>query len=322
MARYLVTGAAGFIGCSIVRELLRQGHEVRGLDNLSTGKRENVADLHGQFDFRVGDLRDFDTVQKACAGIEYVLHQAALASVPRSVEAPKASNESNIDGTLNLLIGARDAGVRRFIFASSSSVYGESESLPKREDMMPDPISPYAVTKLAGEMYLKCFYRVYGLETVALRYFNVFGPRQDANSQYSGVLARFISQMLEGERPTILGDGLQSRDFNYIDNTVEANLKAAAAPASKVAGRVFNVATGTRVTLSETYATLQKLTGYVEPPQYGPERAGDIKHSLADISLAREAFGYDPKVGFEQGMRRTVEWYASMKGARAGSASQ
>lgn len=317
MARYLVTGAAGFIGCSLVRELLKQGHDVVGFDNLSTGKRENLAEIESQFDFRIGDLRDTKAVRDACDGVEVVLHQAAVASVPRSVGDPVGSNDSNVTGTLNLLLAARDAGVRRFVFASSSSVYGESETLPKREDMMPEPISPYAVTKLAGEMYLKCFYRVYGLETVALRYFNVFGPWQDANSQYSGVLARFITQMLKRERPSIFGDGTQSRDFNYIENTVQANLKAAAAPASAVAGRVFNIATGTRVSLNETYAILQKLTGYGEPPLYGSERKGDIKHSLADVSLAEQAFGYDPKVGFEEGMRRTVEWYGSGLVARA-----
>jgi nucleoside-diphosphate-sugar epimerase len=322
MARFLVTGAAGFIGCSLVRELLQQGHEVRGFDNLSTGKRENVADIKGHFDFIVADLLDVDAVRRACAGVEYILHQAALASVPRSVENPVASNESNVTGTLNLLIAARDAGVRRVVYASSSSVYGESETLPKHEDMMPDPISPYAVTKLTGEMYLKCFYRVYGLETVALRYFNVFGPRQDANSQYSGVLARFITQMLKGDQPTIFGDGTQSRDFNYVDNTVQANLKAALAPADAVAGGVFNVATGSRVTLNETYATLQKLIGYAEPPLYGPERKGDIKHSLADISLARKTFGYDPKIGFEEGMRRTVDWYRNSMASRAGLAGR
>lgn len=311
MAKFLVTGAAGFIGCSLVRELLRQGHEVRGFDNLSTGKRENVAEIEKDFDFRVGDLLDMAAVRKACSGMEYVLHQAAVASVPRSVENPVGSNDSNVSGTLNLLIAARDSGVRRVVFASSSSVYGESATLPKHEEMMPEPISPYAVTKLAGEMYLKCFYRVYGLETVSLRYFNVFGPRQDANSQYSGVLAKFIMQMLRGEQPQMFGDGTQSRDFNYIDNTVQANLKAATAPASVVAGRAFNIATGTRITLNDTYSVLQKLTGYGESPKYGPERAGDIKHSLADISKAKQAFGYDPTVNFEEGMRRTVEWYRS-----------
>jgi nucleoside-diphosphate-sugar epimerase len=311
MARYLVTGAAGFIGCSLVRELLQQGHEVRGLDNLSTGKRENVADVKGDFDLRIADVRDISAVRDACKNMEYVLHQAAVASVPRSVEDPAASNDANVTGTLNVLIAARDASVGRVVYASSSSIYGDSETMPKRENMIPDPISPYAVSKMAGEMYMKSCYRVYGLETVSLRYFNVFGPRQDANSQYSGVLARFIMQMLKGERPRIFGDGTQSRDFNYIDNTVQANLKACTAPASAVSGRVFNVATGTRVTLNETYELLRKLTGYAEPPLYGPERTGDIKHSLADVSLAQQAFGYDPKVNFEDGLRRTVEWYRS-----------
>lgn len=309
MAQYLVTGAAGFIGSSLVRALLQRGEKVRGLDNLSTGHNENIADLKDRLEFRVGDVLDKPILQEMCTGVDYVLHQAAVASVPKSVEDPARCNNANVTGTLNILLAARDAGVKRVVYASSSSLYGESPTLPKREDMLPDPISPYAVSKIAGEMYMKSFYRVYGLETVSLRYFNVFGPRQDASSQYSGVLAKFITMMLTGERPHIFGDGEQSRDFNYIDNTVQANLLACAAPAAQVAGMAFNVATGTRVSLNETYRILQKLTGYAQEPVYSDERRGDIRHSLADIDLARTRLGYDPKVSFEEGLRNTVEWY-------------
>lgn len=309
MAQYLVTGAAGFIGSSLVRALVERGESVRGIDNLSTGHLENIADLKNRFEFHVGDVLDRAMLHDMCSGVDFVLHQAAVASVPRSVEDPVSCHESNVTGTLNVLLAARDAGARRVVYASSSSLYGESPTLPKREDMLPEPISPYAVSKIAGEMYMKSFYRVYGLETVSLRYFNVFGPRQDASSQYSGVLAKFITMMLTGERPHIFGDGGQSRDFNYIDNTVQANLLACTAPASQVAGMAFNVATGTRITLNETYRILQKLTGYDQDPIYGEARRGDIRHSLADIELARKSFGYEPKVGVEEGLRNTVEWY-------------
>jgi UDP-glucose 4-epimerase len=309
MAQYLVTGAAGFVGSSLVRALVERGESVRGIDNLSTGHLENIADLKNRFEFRVGDVLDRAMLHDMCSGVDFVLHQAAVASVPRSVEDPVSCHESNVTGTLNVLLAARDAGVRRVVYASSSSLYGESSTLPKREDMLPEPISPYAVSKIAGEMYMKSFSRVYGLETVSLRYFNVFGPRQDASSQYSGVLAKFITMMLTGERPHIFGDGGQSRDFNYIDNTVQANLLACTAPASQVAGMAFNVATGTRITLNETYRILQKLTGYDQGPIYGEGRRGDIRHSLADIELARKSFGYEPKVGVEEGLRSTVEWY-------------
>jgi UDP-glucose 4-epimerase len=308
MALYLVTGVAGFIGSSLARVLLQRGLQVRGVDNLSTGKRENLAGL-SPLDFRQADLLDPSALADACRGVDYVLHEAAVASVPRSVKDPAQSNASNVDGTLNLLVAARDAGVKRVVFAGSSSVYGESRTLPKREDMPADPISPYAVTKLAGELYMTSFYRVYGLETVTLRYFNVFGPHQDAGSMYSGVLAKFISQMLAGEQPSIFGDGEQSRDFTYVDNVVEANLLACKAPSEQVAGRVFNTATGRRISLNRTYAVLQKLTGYSGQPAYRPERTGDIKHSLADISLAARHLDYRPHVEFEEGLRRTVEWY-------------
>ena len=248
-------------------------------------------------------------MHKACAGVDFVLHQAAIPSVPKSVLDPLASNRANLDGTVNVLVAARDAKVKRVVFAASSSVYGETPTLPKRESMTPDPISPYAVAKLASEHYLISFYRCYQLETVALRYFNIFGPRQDPSSPYSGVLAKFITQMLRGEQPAIYGDGEQSRDFTYIDNAVEANLLACKAPAAQAAGQVFNVATGRRVSLNETFKLLQSLTSYSGQPKYGPERGGDIKHSLADISKAEAALGYKPKVDFEEGLRRTVEWY-------------
>lgn len=309
MAQYLVTGAAGFIGSSLVRALVERGDTVRGIDNLSTGHLENISDLRDRFEFRVGDVLDRSILNEMCSGVDFVLHQAAVASVPRSVEDPISCHDANVTGTLNVLLAARDAGVKRVVYASSSSLYGESPSLPKREDMLPEPISPYAVSKIAGEMYMKSFCRVYGLETVSLRYFNVFGPRQDASSQYSGVLAKFITLMLTGERPQIFGDGGQSRDFNYIDNTIQANLLACVAPAALVAGMAFNIATGSRITLNETYRILQKLTGYDEDPIYGEERRGDIRHSLADIELAQKCLGYEPKVGVEEGLRNTVEWY-------------
>jgi UDP-glucose 4-epimerase len=309
MAKYLVTGAAGFIGSSLVRALLDRGDEVRGIDNLATGRRENLSEVLKQMDFRQVDILDLDATRQACAGMDYVLHQAAIPSVPKSVLDPLGSNRANADGTLNVLVAARDARVKRVVYAASSSAYGDTPTLPKREAMNPDPISPYAVAKLTGEYYMISFYRCYGLETVSLRYFNIFGPRQDPSSQYSGVLAKFSLQMLRGEQPTIFGDGEQSRDFNYIDNAVSANLLACSAPAAECAGRTFNVATGRRSTLNETFELLKPLTGYTGSVKYGPERGGDIKHSLADITLAQKHLGYKPLVNFEEGLRRTVEWY-------------
>jgi len=311
MARFLITGIAGFIGSALARELLRRGEQVRGVDNFSTGKRENLAEILGQIDFREGDILDLAAMKQACGGVDYVLHQAAIPSVPKSVLDPIGSNRANVDGTVNVLVAARDANVKRVIYAASSSAYGDTPTLPKHERMSPDPISPYAVAKLAGERYMISFYRCYGLETVALRYFNIFGPRQDPSSPYSGVLAKFITLMLRGEQPTIFGDGEQSRDFTYVDNAVEANLLACKAPVESVGGKVFNVATGRRVTLNETFKLLQTLTSYKGAPAYGPERSGDIKHSLADIAAAVQHLGYKPKVNFEDGLRRTVEWYRS-----------
>ena len=309
MSVYLVTGAAGFIGRSIAKRLLDDGRTVRGVDNFSTGKRENLEGL-GKIELFEGDICDTSMMEKACRGVDVVFHEAAIASVPRSVEDPVSTNEANVTGTLSVLQAARKAGVRRVVYAGSSSAYGDSPSLPKREDMLLDPISPYAVSKVAGEYYMRSFSAVYGLETVTLRYFNVFGPYQDPSSQYSGVLARFIPMMLRGEAPTIHGDGEQSRDFTYIENVVNGNLAAAAAPAAKVSGAVFNIATGTRITLNETIAVLREITGYTGSVHYGPERTGDVKHSLADISAAQAALKYEPTVAFRDGLRQTVEWYA------------
>src|SRR5882762_1567389 len=261
MAKYLVTGAAGFIGSSLVRALLERGDEVRGIDNFATGRRENLSELLSGIDFREADILDLDAMHKACAGVDFVLHQAAIPSVPKSVLDPLGSNRANVDGTVNVLVAARDARVKRVVYAASSSAYGDTPTLPKHEAMKPDPISPYAVAKLASEQYMISFYRCYQLQTVCLRYFNVFGPRQDPSSPYSGVLAKFITLMLRGEQPTIFGDGEQSRDFTYIDNAVDANLLACEAPASEAAGQVFNIATGRRVTLNEMFSALQKLTG-------------------------------------------------------------
>jgi nucleoside-diphosphate-sugar epimerase len=309
MATYLVTGAAGFIGSALVRSLLQNGERVRAIDNFKTGKRENLADLYGSIEFFEADLNEQERLTEICRGVDVIFHEAAIPSVPKSVADPVTSHRANVDGTLNLLLAARESGVGRVIYAASSSAYGDTPTLPKREEMKPNPISPYAVQKLCGEMYALAFHRVYGLETAALRYFNVFGPRQDATSQYSGVLSKFITCMLEGRAPTIFGDGSQSRDFTYVDNVVRANLLAAGADAGKIAGRTFNIATGMRFSLNQVYEILKLVTGFRGEPNYDGARIGDVKHSLADISAAREAFGYEPAVGFKEGLRRTVAWY-------------
>src|SRR5579872_3911883 len=316
MSLTLITGIGGFIGSSIARALLARGEQVRGVDNFSTGNRENIAEIFDRIDFRECDILDLDAMRSACGGVDFVLHQAAIPSVPKSVLDPLGSNRANVDGTVNVLVAARDAKVKRVVYAASSSAYGDTPTLPKHEEMRPDPISPYAVAKLASEQYMISFYRCYGLATVCLRYFHIFGPRQDPSSPYSGVLAKFITQMLRGEQPTIFGDGAQSRDFTYIDNAVEANLLACKAPATKVAGLVFNVATGRRVDLNETFKLLQPLTSYQGQPKYAAERSGDVKHSLADISKAAAGLGYTPTVDFEEGLRRTVEWYKSGVGSQ------
>ena len=315
MGKFLVTGAAGFIGSAIVRALIERGEKVRGLDDFSTGKRENIAGLESGLDFREASLLDPAALASACQGIDCVFHEAALPSVPKSVADPKLTNSVNVEGTLNLLLAARQAGVKRVIYAASSSAYGESAVLPKREDMPPRPISPYAVQKLTGEHYMHAFSSVYGLETVSLRYFNIFGPRQDAESQYSAVLAKFIAKMLQGQSPTIFGDGEQTRDFTFVDNAVKANLLAAEASAADVSGKVFNIATGTRFSLNQTYALLKGIIGFSGEPKYGPARTGDVKHSLADIGLARKFLQYSPDVSFEEGLRRTVEWYKQLGAA-------
>jgi len=305
---YLVTGAAGFIGRSIAAALLARGESVRGVDSFITGKRANLVGLEAM-EFVEGDLADPAVCARACAGIEIVFHEAALASVPRSVADPVSTNRNCVDATLNILVAAKEAGVRRLVYAGSSSVYGDTPTLPKHEEMLPHPITPYAVAKLAGEHYLSAFTRVYGIETATLRYFNVFGPHQDPTSHYSGVLAIFCRKMLAGEQPTIYGDGEQSRDFTYIENVVAANLLAASAPAEKVSGRMMNLATGAAITLNQTFELLCGLTGYRGKPVYAEPRSGDIRHSLADIRLARELLGYEPSVDFAEGLRRTVEWY-------------
>jgi UDP-glucose 4-epimerase len=320
MAKYLVTGIAGFIGSAIARELLKQGHQVRGIDNLSTGKWENIAEIAHAVDFRHADILDIRALDNACAGIDYIFHEAAIPSVPKSILDPVASHNANVTGTLNVLMAARAAKVRRVLYASSSSLYGNTPTLPKQEAMRPEPISPYAVSKLAGEHYMICFTRAYSLETVSLRYFNVFGPRQDPTSPYSGVLSVFCARMLAGKQTTIFGDGEQSRDFTFVDNVVRANLLASQAPAETVAGRAFNVGCSRAVTLNQVYALMQVFTGTTVPPLYAPPRNGDIKHSLADISEAKRCFGYSPHVSFEEGLGRTVVWYREQRALKSAPA--
>lgn len=305
--RFLVTGGAGFIGSNIVEELLQRGEQVRVLDNFSTGKRENLAAFQEHIELVEGDLRDLATVRRAVAGMDYVLHQAAIPSVPRSVDDPLENDLVNVVGTLNLLVAARDAGVKRVVFASSCAVYGDDPILPKREDMLPQPKSPYAASKLAREHYCRAFSEVYGLETVALRYFNVFGPRQDPASDYAAVIPLFVTRLLRGQAPTIHGDGLQSRDFVYVANVVQANWLAATTPG--IAGRVFNIAYGKRCTLLDLSDILNDILGTRIAPLHDDPRPGDVRHSQADISAAQRALGYRVVVDFAEGLRRTVEWY-------------
>lgn len=309
MALYLVTGGAGFIGSHIVDELVRREQHVRVLDNFTTGKRENLASVLDRIELVEGDIRDLGTVRNAMQGVDYVLHQAALPSVPRSIADPLASHEVNATGTLNVLIAARDLSVRRVVYASSSSVYGNSPTLPKHEGMPTHPLSPYAVAKLAGEEYCRAFFQVYKVSTVALRYFNVFGPRQDPTSQYSAVIPRFIVAMLQGQAPTIYGDGQQSRDFTYVANVVQANLLAC--QEDSTSGQVFNAALGRRISLLDLMASLNKVLGTAIEPQFQAARAGDVKHSQADVSKFRQAIGFNDVLGLEEGLRRTVEWYAT-----------
>jgi nucleoside-diphosphate-sugar epimerase len=305
--KVLVTGGGGFIGSNLVDRLLHDGYTVCVLDNFATGRRENLEASLGEVELIEGDLQSYERVHNAIRGCELVFHEGALPSVPRSIQDPLTSNAVNITGTLNVLLAARDAGVRRVVYASSSSVYGANEELPKREDHHPVPIAPYAVSKLAGEGHCRSFWRVYGLETVALRYFNVFGPRQDPTSQYSAVIPMFITAFLDDQRPTIYGDGEQSRDFTYIENVVEATLLAARADG--VAGETFNVASGERISLNTLIAELRELTGKEIEPIYADPRPGDVRHSLADVSKAREALGYEPAVNAREGLRRVFSWY-------------
>jgi len=307
--RYLVTGGAGFIGSNIVDELVRRGQDVVVLDDLSSGKEENLAAIRGKVALHIGTIADLAAVQSACAGIDYVIHLAARTSVPRSVANPLETNRVNIDGTLNVLVAARDAKVRRLVFAASSSAYGETPQLPKTESMLASPISPYGVTKLAGELYAQVFGRAYALENVSLRYFNVFGPRQDPSSQYSGVLSRFMLAVIRGESPVIFGDGEQSRDFTYVANVVDVTLRGCEVPGAS--GMVMNGGTGARITLNQVIKLLEKITGKKISAEYAPPRVGDIKDSQADISLARKVLGYLPNVNFEEGLKLTWDWYAS-----------
>ena len=307
MAVYVVTGGGGFIGSHIIENLVRQRNTVKVIDNFSTGKRENIDAFKNDVEIIDADLAETKNLAQFLKGADYVIHQAAIPSVPKSILDPLKSHNANVNGTLNLLLACRDAGVKRFVYASSSSLYGDSPTLPKHESMMPNPLSPYGAQKLFAEMYCQVFTKAYGLETVSLRYFNVFGPRQDSTSQYSGVLALFIPAVLQGRRPTIYGDGLQSRDFTYVQNVVEANLLACKVPG--VAGQVFNVACGDRITVNSMLHQINKIVGVDISPIYSEPRSGDIKHSQADITRAREHLGYEPKVSFEEGLRATVEWY-------------
>jgi nucleoside-diphosphate-sugar epimerase len=317
MPSYLVTGGAGFIGSHLAEELRRRGDRVRVVDSFITGKPRNLAHL-SNVELIEGDLADLAIAHAAVAGIDYVLHQAAIPSVPRSVDDPITSNRANIDATLNVLVAARDAGVKRVVYAGSSSAYGDTPTLPKHEDMPTKPLSPYALQKLVGEQYMSMFTALYGLETVTIRYFNVFGPRQDPSSPYSGVISVFTRALLENRAPTIYGDGEQTRDFTYVANVVDGVLRACGAP---VSGLVVNVATGSRISLNKLFRALRELIGpTVNPtvnPCYGPARAGDVRDSQADISRARQLLGYEPIVSFEEGLRRTVEWYRSDNAAAA-----
>ena len=308
----VVTGGAGFIGSHIASALSAGGARVRVLDDLSTGHRENLDEIGGDIDFIQGSVADEKVLAKALEGAEVVFHEAAIPSVPRSVLEPAQTHLASVDGTFSLLLAARDQKVRRVVYAASSSAYGDQPTLPKSEQMAPDPLSPYAVAKLVGEYYCQVFTRVYGLETVSLRYFNVFGPRQDPGSQYSGVVSRFISCLLGNERPVIYGDGEQSRDFTYIENVVAANLSAASATGA--VGKVINVANGARITLNELLAELKELTGKQDvTAEYLPARVGDVRHSLADITLARNLLNYESKVDLREGLQRTLDWWKTSR---------
>jgi nucleoside-diphosphate-sugar epimerase len=319
MSLFLVTGGAGFIGSSIASELLRRGERVRILDDLSTGREENLRHVGPQAEVIRGSILDMETLRKAVQGTDYVLHQAALPSVQRSIEEPLEVDRVNVGGTLNVLVAARDARVKRVVYAASSSAYGDTPTLPKHEEMVPHPMSPYAASKLAGEAYITAFMASYGFEAVGLRYFNVFGPRQDPNSHYAAVIPRFVTRLLEGQAPIIYGDGTQSRDFCFIENVIDANLLACTA--SGVGGRVFNIAGGQRHDLLDLCRLIGKILGTDVAPRFEAPRAGDVKHSLADITRAQKSLGFQVKVSFEEGLRRTVAWYREQAGHAQGAAA-
>jgi UDP-glucose 4-epimerase len=308
MTLSIVTGGCGFIGSNLSLELAARGHDVLAIDNLLTGRTENIAAGQKGVKVAIGDIRDLAFLKREFSGADNVFHQAALPSVPRSVADPAASNDNNVNGTLNVLIAARDCGIKRVVFASSSSVYGDTPTLPKREDMMPNPLSPYAVSKLSGEYYCKVFHKIYGLETVILRYFNVFGPRQDPTSHYAAVIPKFITSMMKGAPPVIFGDGLQTRDFTFVQNVVEANILASTAPKKAVAESI-NIACSERITLNALVEKLNRILKKDISPTYAKERPGDIKHSYADIAKAKELLGYSPKYTFQQGIKKTAEWF-------------
>lgn len=314
MAKWVITGGAGFIGSHLVEELLNRGEEVKVIDNFIAGKKENLnfnGEYKGNLEIIEGDIRDFKLLREVFKGVDFVLHQAALRSVPKSYHNPEEYNEVNVGGTLNVLLAARDCGVKRVVYASSSSIYGEREELPERESDLPNPISIYAVTKLNGEYYCRVFNKLYGLETVILRYFNVFGPRQSLENQYAVVVPKFIISMLKGEQPPIYGDGYQSRDFTYISNVVKANLLAV--EVKEAAGKVFNIANGESHTVKELFDFVKEYLKVDIQPKYEEPRPGDVRHTLADISLAKEVLGYEPEIGFEDGLIRTIEWFKENK---------
>jgi nucleoside-diphosphate-sugar epimerase len=307
MERFLVTGGAGFIGSNICKKLVSQGCFVRVVDNLLTGKKSNLADVIDKIEFIQADMGDEDVARSAVKDIDFCLHQGALPSVPRSVDDPAATHQHCLNATFTLLLAARDAGIKRFVYASSSSAYGDTPTLPKVETMQPQPLSPYAVAKLAGEYYCTVFYKVFGLETISLRYFNVFGPHQDPTSQYAAAIPAFVTAILKDRQPTVFGDGEQSRDFTYVDNVVEANLIAARA--KEASGHVINIACGQAVTVNETISIINELAGKNVKPIYADPRPGDVKHSLADIALAKKTIGYEPKILFREGLQKAIGWY-------------
>ncbi len=311
MCKLLVTGAAGFIGSNLVRSFVDNGHKVVGVDNLLTGRMENIEAVTDRFEFIEGDIRSFDLVKELCSGVDYVFHQAALPSVPRSVDDPWATNDHNINGSLNIFLAARDSGVDRVIYAASSSAYGDSDQVPKKETLCPEPLSPYAVSKHTTELYGRVFSQVYDIETVGLRYFNVFGPRQDPSSDYAAAIPKFISTFINGEQPVIYGDGEQTRDFTYVENVIQANTKAASAPSGDVVGEIFNIGCGQSTTVNTLVAEIKEIIGTDIDPVHGDPRPGDVRHSQADISKAQEAFDYNPKVDLREGLMYTIDWLES-----------